>query len=274
MFVFSNLSIAEDRQEVGNVSSSVGEWLQDGKKVEQGNPVYAGAIVTLNPDYRAKNPNSGSIVIHLYSKETPRIERSPEKSDFDTPIKLEPIGEESTPWERFLRAVGGLFTHEPEKYMITAVRGAESQNLQEAVLKLEDGKVDLTPAFKMVRPGKYLAALRWIGQKEKNTSNSFPDPQEIECGSDGATPVAISGLRPGLWRLSLLRRQDERPLGDDAWVLICSPTAYEQAINSFKPALELTQSWGEGVSSGEVKSFLRTCLDLLDQQTNNGSGGN
>lgn len=259
---------AADRESVGWVFDSVGDWLQDGQKIprKSGDPVYAGAVIALDPAYKAANPGRGTIIIKLFNGS--REERSAEKPEtFNQPIQVpKSLGEPTSRIGRLIRSIGGLFGGHPDRYLITSVRGADLLWLHEAVLKLDGNSADLAPIFKMTPPAKYLVRFRLV-KTETGANTKALEPTTIDWAPGRAAPVAMPGLRPGLWRISLLQPADERPLGVDAWVLICEPDQYDTAAESFREALEVTGSWGDKVSAGEVRSFLRTALDALSRQS-------
>lgn len=258
---------AADRESVGWVFDSVGDWLQDGQKIprKSGDPVYAGAVIALAPAYKAANPGRGAIIIKLFNGN--REERSVEKPEtFDKPIQLpKSLGEQTSRMGRLIRAIGGLFGGHPDRYLITSVRGDDLLRLDEAVAKLDGSSADLTPVFRMTPPAKYLVRFRLV-EAETGANTKALEPAEIDWAPGRAALAAMPGLRPGLWRVSLLQPKDERPLGVDAWVLICEPSQYDAAAESFREAMEVTGSWGDKVSAGEVRSFLRTALDAISRQ--------
>jgi hypothetical protein len=267
MFLFAtellprDVCLAEEPEAVGYVSYSAGRWQYNGEEIRQnGERVYPGALITLDPA-NAKNPLECSISIVYLSGEREEF------SGADQPIKVKMIEHETGPENRFVRAVIGLFVKRAENYIVAAVRGGGSLRLQEAVVKLEDGKVDLAPVFDAAPPGSYLARFELIEREEEGGDDASQEPQEIVWKADRQPLLTSPGLRTGLWRVSLLGRRDQRPLRTDAWVLICSPVDYAQAAESFERATELTRSWGEKVNVGEVRSFLRASLDLLREQT-------
>lgn len=257
---------AADRESVGWVFDSVGDWLQDGQKIlrKSGDPVYAGAVIALAPAYKAANPGRGAIIIKLFNGS--REERSVEKPEtFDKPLELpKSLGQQTSRMGRLMRAIGGLVGGHPDKYLITSVRGADLLRLQEAVVKLNGSSADLAPIFRMTPPAKYRVRFRLV-EAETGEGHKALEAVVIDWMPDRAVPVTVPGLRPGVWRMSLLHPEDERPLGVDAWVLFCEPNRYDAAAESFRDAVEVTGHWGEKVSAGEVRSFLRTALDVLSR---------
>jgi hypothetical protein len=264
MLLCRDSCFAGELEPMGYVFRLDGDWIQNDEPIKNaGDPVYAGATITLDPEYKVKNPMQGSIAIVLFNGNL-ETRSAESKENLYEPIKVPPV-DRSTLLSRFLQAVAGLFAKRPENYAVTMARGGDSVRLQEAVVKLEDGKVDLTPVLKVVPPGKYLVRFRLVEREGTSGGSSAPKPVEFERKLHETPLIAVQGIRSGLWRMSLLRPQDERPLGVDAWVLVRTPERYQEAAESFKDALAITQSWGEKVDLSELRSFLRTSLDVLNQ---------
>jgi hypothetical protein len=264
----NEVAAEKERESVGYVFDSTGDWMQDGIKLphKSGDPVYAGAVITLDAAYKEAQTRGAAITIILFNGK--REERSLEQpANFAKPIELpKSLGEQSSHIGRLLRAMGGLFSGHSEKYLITTVRGADLLQLHEAVVKLDDGEIDLAPVFKTAPAGKYLVRLRLVQIEAPSERNALPESLAFDWKPEREQRLAVPGLRPGLWRVSLLQPEDERPLGVDAWALICTPNKYEKVAGSFNQVVALTNKWGEKVSNGEVRSLLRTALDALAQQ--------
>ncbi len=265
----SKVAADRERESIGYVFDSTGDWVQDGARFahKSGDPVYAGAVITLDTAGKQAPPKTAGIVIILFNGK--REERSFEQpANFATPIVLpRSLGKQKSRTERLLRAMGGLFSAHSEKYLITTVRGSGSLRLNEVVLKLDAGKIDLAPVFTEAPPGRYLVRLHFVGAEASSAGNAMPQSLAFDWKPDSKRRVAIPGLQPGLWRISLLQPEDERPRGVDAWALICAPGRYEKVAGSFDQVVALSKKWGEKVDSGEVHSFLRAALDVLAQQS-------
>lgn len=256
----------EKRESIGYVFDSTGDWLQDGVKFsrKRGDPVYGGAVITLDPASEEVQTNGASIIITFYNGK--REERAP--TEFTKPIELPKSLGERTSWlGRFQRAMGGLFSGHPERYLITAVRSGESLRLREAVVKLNGSEIDLSPVFKTAPAGMYLARFRRVDSEATKGRGKTPELLAFDWKPDRGQSSTVTGLKPGLWRVSLLRPGDERPLDVDAWVLACAPESYKATAGLFDQVAALTGGWGQQVSQEEVRSFLRTALAALERQS-------
>jgi hypothetical protein len=148
--VFCDVCPAQESEPVGYVSDLTGEWLENDRSIEKkGEPVYDAATIILDPTYKAEHPMQGSISLVFYDGRREEFSAGVESN------KLKPIGPQTNGWTRFYEAVVSLFIKRPEKYLTASVRGAQVQELQEAVVKLDDDKVDLAPVLQMARSGTY-----------------------------------------------------------------------------------------------------------------------
>ena len=105
-----------------------------------------------------------------------------------------------------------------------------------------------------------------VGTNEPSEHSATPKTFAFDWNRGREQRVTVREIQPGLWRISLLQLEDERPLGVDAWVLICSPKNYDEVAGSFDQVIAVTGKWGEKVSRDEVRGFLRTALDVLAQR--------
>ncbi len=253
---------ASSHEAVGYVFDSIGDWLQDGVRFphKNGDPVYAGATVTLDPAYKDPQRQGAAIIINLFNGK--REERSlNQPTTFSKPIQLPTsLGNESSTFGRLLRAMGALFAREPDKYLITTVRGVDELRLHEAVVELRNGEVDVAPAFATAPPGKYALRFSPIGQRETNVNVS---DQSVTFHCQPGERVAVPKLSSGLWRLEILRRNGERLFETDAWLLVLQSPNYQRAIRLFDDAAAVTRKWGNAASDSEVRTFVRTALDAL-----------
>lgn len=260
----SSSGFAKDRESVGYVFDSTGDWMQDGVRLPHtsGDPVYAGSVISLDPNSKSTQTMGASIIINLFNGK--REERSSGLTDFAKPITLpESLGEQTSAVGRLLRAMGGLFSQHSEKYLITTVRGADLLTLHEAVVKLDGDGIDLAPVFRTAPAGKYSASLQPIENDDAVERSPVPLRFAYNWKPTIKQPVVLPELAPGLWRISLLRNEDERPFGVDAWILICTPAKFAVTADLFNQTITITQRWGEKISGAEIRSFLRTALDGL-----------
>jgi hypothetical protein len=257
---------ASERESVGYVFDSTGDWRQDGVKFphKAGDPVYARAFITHDPgDKEVEKRGGAAIIINLFDGK--REERSTEQpATFTKPIQLPvSLGNQSSAFSRLLRAMGALFSKEPEKYLITTVRGTDDLQLHDAVIELKNSEIDLRPVFKNAPSGKYAVRLRPNDTGLRN-QNALDETFTFEWRAEANQGLAVPNISSGLWRLEVV--QPDGSLATDAWVLVETSAAYDGIVDLFDKAVAVTRQWGRSASENEVRSFLRTALDAVGRE--------
>jgi hypothetical protein len=166
----------------------------------------------------------------------------------------------------FEKASALVGTH-PTRYRNHISRSAKVE-LHEAVVRLDEGRVDLGPVFEGGGAGTYY--LRWqpIAAADRSAQDQPVGPLAYAWSPSTRAPGASEGLRPGLYELSLMRRTDDgyRLAGaDSAWVLIAGSGTYPADSAAF---LDVQQEIHRHASleKDEKKALLRAALDVLAQQ--------
>ena len=256
-----------DREPIGYVFDSIGDWIQDGVKFphKSGDPVYAGAVIKLDPACKDAETRGAAISINLFNGK--REERSSEQpSTFNRPIELPTsLGNQSSAVTRLFRAMGALFSSEPEKYLITTVRGTDKMRLRDAVVEQENGQIDVGVVFNGARAGKYVlrfSSLDTQSAKRTAANASVSVNWQPEIGNSVPVPEVPSGL----WRVEVMQNAGERSFGADAWVLVVPSAMYEKAARLFDEAITVTHSWGGNISDAEIRSFRRMALDAIARE--------
>ena len=163
-----------------------------------------------------------------------------------------------------MRAVGVLFSRQPERYVPTLSRGRKG-NLHDAVVKLDNGHVDLSPVFKNAEKDVYL--LNFLPLPRGRSAASLSSI-EFHWDPKHPVPVATGSLGGGLYQVNLLEPETEEHelTGIEAWVFLRGPGAPEEAAAAFQEAVALTQQWEKELQQTAVRTFLRTYLEHLATQ--------
>ena len=248
-----------DTSVVGYVFKMTGEWLQDGSPLKQGERVFAGARITISPDFLARNRTDAEIVVHLANGQ--REERSAKNpGSLSEPIELEPLKTPDSGFAKVVNAVQSLFAKQPERYIPVMTRSERRQPLQEAVVTLQNGTTNLTSLFESASQGKYLVRFRALSV-DAPSSTSVPNKANVDWDPAAKSGAKISLAAPGLYRVSILDLE-EQPLGG-TWILVCKPENFQAAEKAFAEALELTKRWGPGIPDEERHAVLRAYLEYL-----------
>ena len=145
-------------------------------------------------------------------------------------------------------------------------RGTE---LKEAVLGLNNGKLSLASTFSGLPRDVYHVRIRRIeGETETISFTEIDDSIVFNWDPDHATPLAISGIRPGLYEIALMATNPGGQYeynGISSWALVCE-TNLPACEGSFREASALTNSWGDAVRPAVRRNFLRTYLQSLSTE--------
>lgn len=160
---------------------------------------------------------------------------------------------------RVAEALRPYFTHgeAAQTFIAAESRGVEG-DLNEAVLLLRAGEVDLAPALKDLWSGTY--RLRF----EPLTAGAAPGkPFRVEWKPKSAAVAAPPGLKPGLAKIAFLDPGTNQPTNNKAWVLVSTPDDYESRAASFQSMLEATATWTDELSRPASRAVLRVWLQAM-----------
>jgi hypothetical protein len=267
-YVQSPHVLAAGREKIGFVLDLNGTWFADGSPVRKGQAVEAGAIVSLSPQTRFDSGEIWNITIILLSNKL--VKRS--CSTFDTchsPLPLPSSMNQSPPaLARMWDAVSRLIFAQPDRYASTIARGQEQQGiaLPDAVVKLEAGRVLLTPVLKDV-PARHLLLRVQRYMETNNSADVRMIPLDWRPGQTAS--VNAAGLSPGIYKLRLFDADQPlgQPISEVAWILLETSARYQSSFNEFEQASSLTRDWEAEVTSQDKRAFLRACLDHLAKET-------
>lgn len=264
-FVFGTLNQSTTAQEpnAGVVGSLSGDWRLSGASgsIQRGQSLPAGGKIFLAGPRR--NSRGSHIEIYLLSGMMMSI--SCDRLDIcERPISL-PEASKSPPSfpERFWTLLKGLVSRS-DRLASTLSRGDE---LQEAVVRLADGQVDLAPVFRKMKPGSYLLGFQ-PATNAGDSDRSAVVEIEFEWDLGRSLRLYAPRLRSGLWRLELLERSTptHEPLGIDAWVLLATPVDHEKNQKAFLDVQSLIRKWDSASNPESARTFLRAYLEYLAPQ--------
>ncbi|MGA9998433.1 MAG: hypothetical protein WBP93_23670 [Pyrinomonadaceae bacterium] len=255
------------QQTFGYVLDLRGDWtLNGGAKLSKGSSLSVGGVIT------AANPSDSSSYIVVANRSGNIFEKRncSNAGECNKAIQLpRAIENQQSLTTRLIGAAMALVSNEPGKYASFVSRGAE---LQEAVIKLSDQKLDLSPVFKNMQGDKYLVRFEKIGKDKKSVAQPLK-PVPFIWDSKKPEPLVAGEIGPGLYRVSILDVSLLEPdgtnesTGNEAWVLITAPTDYAKAAPSFDDAVKMTRQWGPNVKPNAVRSFLRASLEFITTQS-------
>jgi hypothetical protein len=145
-------------------------------------------------------------------------------------------------------------------------RGTE---LKEAVLGLSNGKLSLASTFAGLPRDVYHLRIRHIeGETGMTSFTEIDDSIVFNWDPDHAMPLAITGVRPGLYEIALMATNPGGQYeynGISSWALVCESNL-AACEGSFREASALTNSWGDAVRPVVRRNFLRSYLQSLSAE--------
>ena len=255
-------------QEIGVVLKLKGKWLLNEKAVVAGEKLPAGGKIYHAPSKRDESPPFDYISVVFFDG---TIEsRSWDKvQSWNDPIQLPTARKEAAPsrWSRIVNAVMGVFPGHPEKYTQMSVRGPAT-DIQDAVVDLNNGQLDLGPAFKHLKKGEYLIALEPIRQTKAPIEGATSKPVRFDWDPNQSPALQVDGIRPGLYSLRIQTAQSKDLSGDrsEAWTLVSEHARYEATAAAFQECITLTEKWTSEAPADAARSFRRAYLDSLALQ--------
>jgi len=145
---------------------------------------------------------------------------------------------------------------QPEKYMVAASRGAESE-LVDAVVPIENGQIDLQASFREMDPATYYVELAVPGAP----SLAGP-PFRVTFAKGQAARVEAHGVRAGLYKLALVTEKGE-PGDSDCWILAAAPPEYAKQAAAYERAVSESKKLPEEMDASATRALLRAYLESL-----------
>lgn len=247
---------------VGFVLDIRGSWHLNGDRSQQvykGSSLPAGGLLTFGGDHQSAAyvniaDQTGKLIISKRCGNTGacsvRLPNAPPAND-------SLVG-------RVFRGIMDLWRGEPGKYGVFKSQG-NNEELQEAVLKLAEGKVDLSLVLIGLKKGSFVLDFKPLSVPGEPTSRSRIGPLTLDWDPQKPASLSIPNLQPGLYEIRQLEEGSLEPSGPgtEAWVLVANPTDYEKLRSCFSRAQAVTKEWGTSVKPNTVRSFLRGDLDYL-----------
>jgi hypothetical protein len=142
------------------------------------------------------------------------------------------------------------------QYVAPVSRGLEAQ-LDDAVVPRIGDKVDLAAAMKDMDAGSY--RIRFESLRDTRFSLG---PFVLQWNGSAPAMVTATGIKTDLYKLTSTDSAG-RPVGGEAWVLVCGAENYQQSRATFDSATDATRKWPESVDARAPRAYLRSVLDAL-----------
>ncbi len=240
---------ANAQDKFGYVLDVRGDWmLNSSAKLSKGSAVTVGGVVT------TPAPADGGSYIVIADRTGNIFDRRNcgNSGECSKPIKIPASsGTEQSLTSRIIGAAMALVSNDPAKYASLVSRGTD---LQEAVVKLEGDRIDLSSVFKNMQGDRYL--LRFERMSKRVNISRGRSPQPLEFSWDPKKPQSLLESDAGA----------HDPTGNEAWVLVAGPDQYPKASSTFDAATKVTKQWGANVRQNTAREFLRASLDFINAQ--------
>lgn len=258
LFAFALAPNARAQSRIGYVLDVKCDWFMNSRKLARATPVTAGAHI----HFQNTNQTNCGIVI-LNNNGAVLVKRDCNRpGECDQPFNLPNNAPQPSAPARVANAVWRLLWGSPqERYESTVSRG---KNLNEAILELKAGSVDLSPVFKDIEADTYNLRFTPVERPRKGKV-SGPISVVFSWRPPQSPPLRVAGLSPGLFNLNLLDAIGDQlvPSDSEVWVLVSDPAHYRELSRAFAEAKSLTESWGDEVKPDAKHTFLRTYLASL-----------
>lgn len=263
--MFLTATSGDAQQQVGYVLDATGNWFLAGKPSKN---ISKGSTLPAGGEIYTTSPREKSSYITIVDRNGNFIEKKQcsNPGECDRRIRLpKSVAQETALTSRIAGAAMALLSRELPKYESFISRSAE---LQEAVVKLSDGEVELSPVFKNIQRGRYLLRFEQISRKDAQRAATPLTPFPFDWDPNNPSSLVTSGLTPGLYKLALFEEQGRQyePTGTEGWVLISEPGKYEMATSSFQNAVAVTKQWSTKVKQNVIREFLRASLEYIAAQ--------
>ena len=215
-------------------------------KIRNGEEVCVGTVLNAKKD--------ASITIEFKDKNTIVKKTCMVESGCKIPV-LDPG--ESAVEQNIVNRIFAVFTRKRlslENGAVMAVSRGLEPGLEDCVVSLNGTQVELSPAFKEMKPGKY-----WVRLESLPKSGQSLGPFEIQWAA-GSASVTGTGLKTGLHELTLVEKTGE-PAGSEAWILITRADDYRKESSRFQDAVQLFQKWADESDPVAIRIILRAYLE-------------
>jgi len=239
------LSLAADKNACGLVIGLTGEWKMGDRTISLGDKI---ARVNLPTSPLPTTP-TGTVTV-WFVDEKPTLYSCEGESCHITTSTCD------KPKDSSRGLVARLFGEEPKRYFTAASRGLDP-DLKEAVLSLSGSQVDIAAAMTDLSPGVY-----WVRFESLHGDGVRTKPAQVQWHAAKPAVVSAIGLRPGVYRLSLLEESGD-PMDSDAWILVSKPSEYSTVSMKFHEVVNTVAAWPAETDPTAIRAVLRASLEAL-----------
>jgi hypothetical protein len=161
--------------------------------------------------------------------------------------------------DTLMKLVAVVFPDEPSRYFSAASRGLEGE-VREAVVPLQGSHVDIAAVLGDLSAGVYSVRFESLASSAGKTN-----AVQVRWQPGQQALVPATGLRPGLYRFTLLEGPDE-PGSSEAWILLSGPQKYSTDLAAFQGVQDTVAGWPKSADPVAIRAVLRASLEALSKQ--------
>ncbi len=268
------LALAGDPEPQVLVVSATGDWRQVAAYQLQGKQkpvsfgqrldVAAGCLYgTAEGAIVLKYADPSDHKLYAFPCEKPSSIQSPDCTAFhgaSCTVNLKKLGDKKSVISAFVADISDtlarLLTAQPERYMVASSRGIED-DLNDAVVPLENGQTDLTAVFHDMPAGNYYVEFQAVEAAQVRGA-----PLPVVLAKNQTVSVSAPSLHPGLYKVLLVDQKGE-PAGSDAWIVLAASANYSVKAAAFQKALEESAKLPAEMDPSATRALLRAYLESL-----------
>jgi hypothetical protein len=252
------LFIAGSQDPVGTVIDVQGRWTLEGSPpitLERGTPLPSGGRI--RPP-QPPQPGDRLQAVFVFDGDNTRVMRvmCDVGGECARPVELPSLPGSYRLTAQFTRIREAISLFISDNSLFALRRARADGQLREAVVRVEAGVVDLTPALGELPNQRYIAGFTAV-TRSATPSNPV---ESLPFSLNRRETVRVEGLRPGVYRLELIVAGESTRAGPEVWVLVTDRARYADATNAFDLAVRSTESWKDGADAGTRQAFLRAFL--------------
>jgi hypothetical protein len=259
-FVFVASFASVRAQAVVFVADVEGQWqLNNSQSIRAGQQLPSGGVVTR----QSQGAQDYITIANLKGELVPSLSRSCKvAAECGRPINLPRARSTGILGVASALVEGAMaLLHGDTEQGIVIPRGRGISSLPEGVVPLDAEQIDLSSIFRDRDADRYYLGFIPKGMPADKGLGPIP----FDWNPKKPARVAVPGVTPGLYELTLMKAADDRYVrtDDSTWILITDRRNYGTVNGSFQEAKALTEKWNRGVSPEARHSFLRASLSYL-----------
>ena len=115
--------------------------------------------------------------------------------------------------------------------------------LDDAILDLRSGQLNIGPAVRYTDPGRYDVSLCRIDLDHTANCGETLFKQQLEVDGTDTKPISAASLKPGLYQLEIRDVSSANAIAADSWVLIANGENFDRLNSKYQSDLGAASGW-------------------------------